>query len=190
MRPLRLLLGLCALAAVALPAEPVSAVCSVFDHRPCAPTVCSVFQRRPCVPEIEYPIGQDLRLTIESNGRDPAISDTAADENGDRAEHKLDSISDTFAALRSCWVPPAVDAARPGMQMSVRLSFKRSGEIIGTPRVTYVSPGAPREAKDTYREAITQALERCTPMPFTAGLGGALAGRPIAIRFVDNRTKP
>jgi hypothetical protein len=192
MRPLWLLLGMVTLAAgvAVLPAEPAGAVCSVFDRHPCAPTVCSVFQRRPCVPEIEYPIGQDLRLTIESSERDPAVSATTSDESGDRSEHKLDSISDTFAALRGCWVPPAVDAARPGMQMSVRLSFKRSGEIIGTPRVTYVSPGAPREAKDTYREAITQALERCTPMPFTAGLGGALAGRPIAIRFVDNRNKP
>jgi hypothetical protein len=38
--------------------------------------------------------------------------------------------------------------------------------------------------------AITAALERCTPLPFTDGLGGAVAGRPIAIRFVDNREKP
>jgi hypothetical protein len=38
--------------------------------------------------------------------------------------------------------------------------------------------------------AITAALERCTPLPFTDGLGGAVAGRPIAIRFVDNRENP
>jgi hypothetical protein len=31
------------------------------------------------------------------------------------------------------------------------------------------------------------ALERCTPLRFTPGLGGAIAGRPIAIRYVDNR---
>jgi hypothetical protein len=192
MRPVRLLLVLFALTAgaAALPAQPAGAVCSVFARHPCAPTVCSVFQRRPCVPEIEYPIGQDLRLTIESTRRDPADAVTAQDGSGEGSEHKLNTISDTFAALRGCWVPPSADAARPGMQMSVRLSFKRNGEIIGTPRVTYVSPGAPNEAKDIYRQAITQALERCTPMPFTAGLGGALAGRPIAIRFVDNRSNP
>ena len=73
------------------------------------------------------------------------------------------------------------------MQMSVRFSFKRSGEIIGTPRVTYTSPDMPSETKDLYHRAITEALERCTPMPFSSGLGGAVAGRPIAIRFVDNR---
>ena len=75
------------------------------------------------------------------------------------------------------------------MQMSVRFSFKRTGEIIGTPRVTYASPDAPREARDTYHNAVTASLERCTPMPFSRGLGGAIAGRPIAIRFVDNRTR-
>ena len=74
------------------------------------------------------------------------------------------------------------------MQMSVRFSFKRNGEIISEPRVTYVTPDAPEEARKIYRDAVTAALARCTPMPFTKGLGGALAGRPIAIRFTDNRT--
>jgi hypothetical protein len=44
--------------------------------------------------------------------------------------------------------------------------------------------------RDRYHAAITQALERCTPITFTPGMGGAVAGRPIAIRFVDNRAKP
>jgi hypothetical protein len=95
-----------------------------------------------------------------------------------------------FDALRHCWVPPPREDARPGMQMSVRFSFKRTGEIIGTPRVTYVSPDAPPEARESYRNAITAALDRCTPLPLSQGLGGAVAGRPIAIRFVDNRDKP
>jgi len=73
------------------------------------------------------------------------------------------------------------------MQMSVRLSFKRSGQIIGAPRTTYVSPDAPPEARDHYHDAIMAALDRCTPLPFSSGLGGAIAGRPIAIRYVDDR---
>jgi hypothetical protein len=31
-------------------------------------------------------------------------------------------------------------------------------------------------------------LNRCTPLNFTAALGGAVAARPIAVRFVDERT--
>src|SRR5256886_15439341 len=68
-------------------------VCSVFDRHPCAPTVCSVFSRRPCTPEIEDPIGQDLRLTIESPARDAAIADSRREENDGSGEHKLDTIA-------------------------------------------------------------------------------------------------
>lgn len=74
------------------------------------------------------------------------------------------------------------------MQMSVRFALKRSGEVIAAPRVTYTTPDAPPEVRALYRKAIAAALERCTPMAFSTGLGGAVAGRPIAIRFVDNRT--
>ena len=112
----------------------------------------------------------------------------AADAEANTADHKLHSLREMFAALRACWVPPPKDSARPGMQMSVRFAFKRSGEILAEPRVTYTSPDAPPEAREIYHEAIKAALERCTPLPFSDGLGGAVAGRPIAIRFVDNRT--
>jgi len=74
------------------------------------------------------------------------------------------------------------------MQMSVRLSFKRSGQMIGAPRVTYASHDAPADVRDVYRDAVDAALKRCAPLHFSDGMGGAVAGRPIAIRFVDNRT--
>src|SRR5262249_17873519 len=38
-----------------------------------------------------------------------------------------------------------------------------------------------------YRIAVAKMLKRCTPVPVTEGLGNALAGRPLTIRFVDNR---
>jgi hypothetical protein len=171
--------------------NPAHAVCSVFGHHPCTPTVCSVFQRRPCIPEFLPPIGEDLRLTVETAAEAPDRSSPPPEaENGEKTEHKVDTIGELFAALRACWVPPPVAEARRGMQMSVRFSFKRDGEIIGTPRVTYVTPEAPAEARETYHNAVTAALDRCTPIPFTSGMGGAIAGRPIAIRFVDNRAQP
>ena len=116
-----------------------------------------------------------------------ALGRNASDASPD---HKLDTLTAMFDALRHCWVPPPREDARPGMQMSVRFSFKRTGEIIGTPRLTYVSPDAPPEARESYSNAIKAALDRCTPLPLSNGLGGAVAGRPIAIRFVDNRALP
>ena len=71
--------------------------------------------------------------------------------------------------------------------MSVRFSFKRTGEIIAAPRLTYATAGVPADTRATYLKAINASLDACVPLKFTGGLGGALAGRPIAIRYVDNR---
>ena len=153
----------------------------MLDGRPCTPTFCSVFNHGPCIPEIFYPYGQNLQLTIQT----VPPQDQAAKYR--KPDHDLDTIGDLFAALRSCWSPPPADTAREGMQMSVRFSFKRSGEIIATPRVTYATAGVPADTRATYLKAINASLDACLPLKFTAGLGGALAGRPIAIRYVDNR---
>ena len=155
--------------------------CSVLDDRPCTPHYCSVLEHGPCIPEIDYPYGQDLRLTIQSV---PPEQDAAKYRKPD---HDLNTISDLFAALRSCWSPPSAEIAREGMQMSVRFSFKRSGEMIAAPRVTFATSGVPADTRATYLKAINASLDACLPLKFTDGLGGALAGRPIAIRYVDNR---
>ena len=155
--------------------------CSVLDNRPCTPYYCSVLEHGPCIPEIDYPYGQNLQLTIQTV---PPEQDAAKYRKPD---HDLDTIGDLFAALRSCWSPPPADAAREGMQMSVRFSFKRSGEMIAVPRVTFATSGASADTRATYLMAINGSLDACLPLKFTAGLGGALAGRPIAIRYVDNR---
>ena len=138
------------------------------------------------------PIGEDLRLTIVStddglpdNTAGAARSDQASGENAD--DHPLDSIRAMFAALRACWMPPPKDEARHGMEYTVRFAFKRDGEIVAPPRVTYASRDAPADMRDIYRDAVDAALKRCTPLHFSDGMGGAVAGRPMAVRFVDNR---
>jgi hypothetical protein len=155
--------------------------CSVLDNRPCTPSYCSVFNHGPCIPEIDYPTGENLQLTIQSV---PPQDDAAKYRKPD---HDLDTIGDLFAALRACWTPPPADGARQGMQMSVRFSFKRSGEMIGAPRLTFATAGASADVRASYLKAINASLDACLPLKFTGGLGGALAGRPIAIRYVDNR---
>jgi head-tail adaptor len=153
----------------------------VLDGRPCTPSFCSVFNHGPCIPEIDYPYGENLQLTVESA---PSHDDAAKYQKPD---HDLDTIGDLFAALRSCWSPPSADSAREGMQMTVRFSFKRTGEIIAAPRLTFVTAGVSANTRATYLKAINASLDACEPLKFTNGLGGALAGRPIAIRYVDNR---
>jgi hypothetical protein len=154
--------------------------CSVLNGRPCTPSFCSVFNHGPCIPEIDYPYGENLQLTIKSV---PSQDDAAKYV---RPDHDLDTIADLFAELRSCWSPP-VDSSRQDMQMSVRFSFKRSGEIIASPRLTFATAGVSADTRAAYFKAITTSLDACAPLKFTGGLGGAIAGRPIMIRYVDNR---
>lgn len=185
--------GILVLLLLAIPAVPASArprqinpiplahePCSVLDNRPCTPSYCSPLEPGPCIPEIDYPYGQNLQLTIESV---PSDADRAKYRKPD---HDLDTIGDLFAELRSCWSPPS-DNARAGMQMSVRFSFNKAGGLIGQPRLTYATAGVPVDTRKTYLNAINESLKACLPLKFTGGLGGALAGRPIAIRYVDNR---
>jgi hypothetical protein len=155
--------------------------CSVLSHHPCTPYFCSVFNHGPCIPEIDYPYGENLQLTVESK---PSNEDASKYQKPD---HDLDNIGDLFATLRSCWTPPQADSAKEGMQMTVRFSFKRSGDLIGPPRLTFATAGTPAEVRNAYFKAINDSIGACVPLKFTGNLGGALAGRPIAIRYVDNR---
>ena len=157
------------------------APCSVLSHHPCTPYFCSVLSHGPCIPEIDYPYGENLQLTVESK---PPEEEAPRYQ---RPDHDLDNIGDLFAALRSCWTPPQTDSAKEGMQMTVRFSFKRSGDLIGPPRLTFATAGVPAEVRQTYLKAINDSIDACVPLKFTGNLGGALAGRPIAIRYVDNR---
>lgn len=171
---------------------PTRAPCSVRSGRPCHPSFCGV-HRGPCFPEYPPPIGQDLRLTIVSTDENDPVSKAGSNANkagADKAgdEKQLDSIGEMYAALRTCWMPPPKDSARHGMEYTVRFAFKRDGEIVAPPRVTYSSHDAPAEVRAVYRNAVNAALARCTPLNFSDGMSGAVAGRPIAIRFVDNRT--
>jgi hypothetical protein len=157
------------------------APCSVLARSPCTPSFCSVFNRGPCIPEIDYPYGENLQLTVESV---PSQDDKAKYA---RPDHDLDTIGDLFAELRSCWSPPTADTAKEGMQMTVRFSFKRDGGIIAAPRLTFATVGVSADTRAAYLKAISASLDACVPLKFTDSLGGALAGRPIAIRYVDNR---
>lgn len=190
------IIGLGALAAAGHAQPPCSVLsghpchpsfCSVFHHGPCHPSFCSVFHHGPCFPYYLPPLGETLQLTIVStNDNEPPKP--AGDADKDAEPHALDTIREMFTALRGCWVPPPKDEARHGMEYTIRFAFKRDGELIAPPRMTYASPDVPADERGIYRGAIDAALKRCTPLHFSKGMGGVIAGRPIAIRFVDDRT--
>ena len=101
----------------------------------------------------------------------------------------LDSIKDVVERLHQCWKAPPRSQARP-MDITVRVSFNRDGAILGRPRIAYETEGASDNDRLAYRIAVMDTLQRCTPLPFSEGLGGAVAGRPFAIRFWTRKTSP
>jgi hypothetical protein len=102
---------------------------------------------------------------------------------------QVDSIHDVIARLRTCWKPPPAGRAHPGIDITVVVSFNRSGDILGHPKITYESEQATDNDRLIYRIAVMEALQRCTPMPFTEGMAGAVAGRPFRVQF-QNRKRP
>jgi hypothetical protein len=103
---------------------------------------------------------------------------------------QVDNIKEAFARLRTCWKPPSASQANPDVEITVIVSFRRDGTILGYPKITYESEQATDNDRLMYRIAVMQALQRCTPMPFTESMGGAVAGRPFAIRFQNRKPPP
>ena len=103
---------------------------------------------------------------------------------------QVNSIHDVIVRLRTCWKPPPAGRAHPGIDITVIVSFNRNGDILGHPRITYESEQATDNDRVVYRIAVMEALQRCTPMPFTDAMAGAAAGRPFAIQFRNRKTSP
>ena len=103
----------------------------------------------------------------------------------DRRPQRIERIRDVFVLIGSCWRWSPGALGNSGQELTIRMSFTRGGEIIGSPKITFYKPGGDREARDAFVNSIKAAFQRCTPMPFSERLGAALAGRPFIFRFID-----
>jgi hypothetical protein len=120
-----------------------------------------------------------LLLSSAGAGAEPGLAEPG----------QVNTIKEAFERLGSCWRPPPASRANP-MDITVIVSFTRAGEILGRPRITYESEQATDDDRLQYRIAVMEALQRCAPMPFTEGMGGAVAGHPFAIRFRNRKSNP
>ena len=98
-------------------------------------------------------------------------------------EHPLlDRIDEVGQAIRQCWKAPE---GTGGSEVTVTMSFRRSGEILGKPRITYSRLFGEMDAQRAFVASVLSAISACTPLSFSEGLGGSIAGRPFAMRFVS-----
>jgi hypothetical protein len=180
-----------AAASIAAP-EKAHAICSVLSHHPCTPYVGSVFRHRPftpyscgvfdgpCSPEIVLPFRQVPVLKIEGHAGAP--------EPVDR-DHPLDRLNEIAELLAKCLELPPDGSSLAGMELALKLAFKRDGELLADPRFTYTHE-ASQKVKEAYHAAALDMLKRCTPLPVTDKFGGAIAGRPFIVAIRDARDLP
>jgi hypothetical protein len=168
-----------AIGMVAAPEE-AGAVCSVFDRRPCTPYYCGIYSGARCVPEIYYPLNQVPVLKVQGH--------VGPSEPIDR-DHPVNRLNELGPLLSKCLELPPDDEVRNGMRVTLKLAFKKNGDLLGEPRFTYITHEAPPEVKAAYHDAAIDMLHRCTPLPITEGLGGAIAGRPFVVPIVETRTE-
>ena len=81
----------------------------------------------------------------------------------------------------------------PERDVTLQLSFRRDGTIIGAPRATYSRPMMEDPDQARFITAVRQAFADCTPLPFSKPLGASIAGRIFTFRYTleshtDDRT--
>jgi hypothetical protein len=123
--------------------------------------------------------GSWLILFIEIGGSNP---------NPVRPAAPVNTLQDLSSALAHCWNPPPVDREFGPVDVTFNVSFKRSGELFGKPKVvTFVQKVTP-EIRGRYYTAVAEALDLCSKVPFTESMGGAVAGRVFKINMIDRRS--
>jgi hypothetical protein len=95
-----------------------------------------------------------------------------------------DTLRELYPALAACWEIPEGLARFERTEITARFSLRRDGSVIGTPRVTFSTQDSDTRAYRILTDATLAAIRRCTPARITPGLGAAIAGRPIALRFI------
>jgi hypothetical protein len=187
-----LLMGAVALAIASIAApEKAHAACSVLSHHPCTPYFgsvlrhhpftpysCGVFSRPGCTPELLFPLNQVPVLKVEGHAGPPQPLDR---------DHPISRINELGPLLSKCLELPPDGEAQAGMQLTLKLAFKRDGELLADPRFTYTTHDAAEKAKAAYHDAALDMLKHCTPLPITDTFGGAIAGRPFVVAIKETR---
>jgi hypothetical protein len=100
----------------------------------------------------------------------------------DTAGFRAQNISEVQKAFAACLAPLAADPSRE-IRLIVRVGFNARGQLLGPPRFTYVTPDVSDRIKDEYKNAVSDAIRRCTPLALSTELGGSIAGMPLILIF-------
>ena len=119
-----------------------------------------------------------LQIEIRGQNNDPI-----------RPTEPINNLQELSQAFARCWSPPPVDTSRQPVDLTFRVSFKRSGELFGKPRTIQFAHEITPQERERYYQAVAEAVERCSQMPFTESMGGSVAGRTFRVNFIDARNR-
>jgi hypothetical protein len=127
----------------------------------------------------------DYRERLEPPSLPQSFNGVIYPRSAEEPPKRVETLNDIVRAMKACWKPSGTRYS--GQEVTIRLSFKRSGEVLGKPMITHYREGEPDATdRQAFTQAVRQALARCSPMPFSTKLGAAVAGRPFTFRFVDS----
>lgn len=104
-------------------------------------------------------------------------------------EKMLNTLADVAQALYGCWRPPTLAEVENPPDVIFQVSYRRNGELFGRPRIIEFSRSLTEVERGIYYGAVARALELCSTLPLSEGLGGAIAGRTFRVVFNDLRNK-
>jgi len=90
------------------------------------------------------------------------------------------TLADLWRELNACVKTPAAGA---GSEVTIVFTLRRDGSLLGQPRINHSHLLGDVDAQKAFVADAIGALARCLPADITDALGGAIAGRPIAIRI-------
>ncbi|WP_155935264.1 hypothetical protein [Methylobacterium sp. 10] len=113
-----------------------------------------------------------------------ALRSTVQAPEGGIAAGPADTLQELYPRLAACWEVPQGLAGFPRTEITARFALRRDGSVIGEPRITFSMQNADQRGRDILTRSTLDAIRRCTPVAITPALGAAIAGRPIALRFI------
>jgi hypothetical protein len=99
---------------------------------------------------------------------------------------QLNTLDDIRHALNKCWVWPSLADSSGNMDLTIMLSFRANGDLLGG-RITHVARAVSDDERALYYVALETMIRSCSHLPVSKGLGAAIAGRPFIFRIVDTR---
>jgi hypothetical protein len=96
------------------------------------------------------------------------------------------TLRELSAELDACALQRGVDA---NSELTIVFMLNRRGQVIGKPRITHSRLPDDPIVRGRIVASVARAIDQCLPLPITDGLGGAIAGRPLAIRLMGPTRK-